>query len=181
MESRFLSHGRAGEQGWRTNSRLISVSGCNNSARDSKARQEKGSHKRPQEPWQMLWQVTGYENSEPAVKEKVQGGNRTVGNSAVEESEFCEKWCEQQCWQWRGRQCSNIWLLGWDWKNGAPGRLQPFLSAGGECEEWLPCSQSWDACSSPDFEWWRFWVALAWVIRAGKHFQSFGICHRQQL
>lgn len=54
MESRFLSCGRAGEQSWRTNSRLASLSECNNPARDSKAREHKGSHKRPQEPWQML-------------------------------------------------------------------------------------------------------------------------------
>lgn len=30
MENRFLSHGRAGEQGWRTNSRLASLSEGNN-------------------------------------------------------------------------------------------------------------------------------------------------------
>lgn len=37
MESRFLSRGRAGEQGWRTNSRLVSLSEGNNPAGDSKA------------------------------------------------------------------------------------------------------------------------------------------------
>lgn len=54
MESRFLSRGRAGEQGCRTNSRLASLSEGNNPAGDSKAREQEGSHKSTQEPQQML-------------------------------------------------------------------------------------------------------------------------------
>lgn len=153
MESRLLSHGRAGQRDWMTNSRLVSLAEGDKHAGESMAREQEAFRNRAQRWRQMLWQGTGYKNWESCCERKgaerkqnswelrcggvrAPGGVKRAGVLAVEGKAVLK------------HTAVKLGLEKWRVK-GARGRLQPFLSARGGSEEWLPWSQSWDACSSP--------------------------------